>query len=106
MSERLIVLLQKYVGPKFVGEEFNCILEARLDRYFVLPPGRHDSLAMRRLLGRAQLRDVLDDDMEIAEEERAVPAFQVAAHTLFLHSARRWLGKFTDGEVLCEFSAH
>ena len=36
---------------------------------------------MRRLLGRAQLSDVLDGDMEIAGEERAVPAFDAAAHT-------------------------
>ena len=38
---------------------------------------------MRRLLGRAQLRDVLDDDMEITEEERTVPVFQAVAHTYF-----------------------
>ena len=38
-------------------------------------------MALRRLLGRAQLSDVLDDDMDVAEDEGAVPAFQKAAHT-------------------------
>ena len=54
-----------------------------MDLSFISPPGRHDSLALRRLLGRVQLTDVLDDDMEIAEEERAEPFFQEAAHTYF-----------------------
>ena len=54
-----------------------------LDRSFVSPSGRHDSLELRRLLCRIQPSDVLDDDMEVAEEERAIPAFHAAAHTYF-----------------------
>ncbi|TDH70315.1 hypothetical protein CCR75_009217 [Bremia lactucae] len=38
---------------------------------------------MRRLIGQAQLSDVFYDEMEIAEEEKAVLAFQAAAHTYF-----------------------
>ena len=83
MFKSLIILLQGYEGPTFVGGDFNCTLEPRLDRSFVSPPGRHDSLALRRLLGRAQLSDVLHEDMDITEEVRAVPSFQAAAHTYF-----------------------
>ena len=83
MFKSLLLLLQGYEGPMFVGRDFNCTLEPRLDRSFVSPPGRHDSLALRRLLGRAQLSDVLHEDMDITEEVRAVPSFQAAAHTYF-----------------------
>ena len=83
MFESLLLLLQAYDGPMFVGGDFSCTLEPRLDRSFISPPGRHDSLALRRLLGRAQVSDVLDGDMEIAEEERTVPVFHAAAHTYF-----------------------
>ena len=40
-------------------------------------------MALRRLLSRAQLSDVLDDDLKIAEYEREVPTFKAAAHTYF-----------------------
>ena len=83
LFESLLLLLPAYDGPMFVGGGFNCTLEPRLDRSYISPPGRHDSLALRRLLGRAQLSDVLDGDMEIAEEARDVPAFHAAAHTYF-----------------------
>ena len=79
----LQLLLEGYEGPMCVGGDFNCTLEPRLDRSFVSPPGRHDSLALRRLLGRVQLSDVLDDDMDMAEEDRDVPAFHAASHTYF-----------------------
>ena len=59
----------------FLGGDFICTLAPRLDRSFVLPPGRHDSLALRRLLNQAQLCDVLEDDMERADEERAISPF-------------------------------
>ena len=55
----------------------------RLDRSFVSPPGRHDKLALRRLLDQAQLCDVLEDDMEQAEEERAILASHATAHIYF-----------------------
>ena len=55
----------------------------QLDRSFVSPPGRHDSLALRRILGRAQLSDVLDDDMEGAEKDRNIAGFYATAHTYF-----------------------
>ena len=40
-------------------------------------------MALRRLLGRVQLSDVLDDYMDIAIEERTVTAFQAASHIYF-----------------------
>ncbi|CAI5717474.1 unnamed protein product [Peronospora effusa] len=43
----------------------------------------HYSQALRRLLGQAQLCDVLEDDMERAEEERVISVFHVAAHKYF-----------------------
>ena len=76
MFESILLLLHLYDGPMFVGEDYNCTLEPRLERSFVSPTGRHDSLALRRLLGRAQLSDVLDDDIEIAEAERAMTALR------------------------------
>ncbi|TDH70247.1 hypothetical protein CCR75_000195 [Bremia lactucae] len=63
--------------------DFNCTLVPRLDRSFVSPPGRHDSIALRRLLGRAQLSDVLDEDMKQAEYERAIAHFHATEHTYF-----------------------
>ena len=83
MFERLLLLLQEYDGPMFVVGDFNYTLEPRLNRAFVSPSRRHDSLAFRWLLGRSQLSDVLDADMEIFEAERALPAFQAADHTYF-----------------------
>ena len=83
MFESLLLLLQPYDGPMLVDGDFNCTLEPRLDRSFIPPPGRRNFLALRRLLGRAQLSDVLDCDTEIAEEERAVQAFHAAAPTYF-----------------------
>ena len=59
------------------------MLVPQLDRSFVSPPGRHDSLALRWLLGRAHLSDVLDDDMERAGKDRAIAGFHATAHTYF-----------------------
>ena len=70
MLERLLLLLQVYDGPMFVRGDFNCTLEPRQNRSYIAFPGRHDSLPLRRHLGRAQLSDVPDGDMEIDEEER------------------------------------
>ena len=75
MFGSLLLLRQEYDVSMFVGGDFNFTLESLLDRSFVSPPGRHDSLALRRLLSLAQLSDVLDDDMKIDREEIAVPAF-------------------------------
>ena len=58
-----------------MGRDFNCTLVPQLDRSFVSPPGRHDSLALRRLPGRAHLIDVLEDDMERAEKDWDVACF-------------------------------
>ncbi|CAI5702020.1 unnamed protein product [Peronospora effusa] len=81
--EKLQHHLLEHMGPLFVGGDFNCTLGPRLDRSFLSPPGRHDSQALRRLLGQTQLCDVLEDDMERAEEERAISSFYAAAHTYF-----------------------
>ena len=62
--------LQTYDGLIFMGGGFNCTLVPRLDRSFVSPHRRNVSVALRWLLGQAQLSDVLDDDMEQAEDER------------------------------------
>ncbi|TDH73981.1 uncharacterized protein CCR75_003321 [Bremia lactucae] len=75
--------LQGYDEPILIGGDFNCTLTPRLD----------DSIALRRLLGRAQLSDVLDDDIEQAEDEQAIAHFHATAHTLFLHIVRRWIGQ-------------
>ena len=95
MFESLLLLLQAYDGTMFARKDFNCTLEPQLDRSFISSPRRHNSLAMHRFLGRAQLSDVLDDGIEIAEEERAVPAFQAVDHTystLFWAAVRQVLG--------------
>ena len=73
--------LLEHEGSIFLGVYFNCKLALRLDRSIVSTPGRHDSLALRRLLDQAQLCDVLEDDMERAKEERAISAFHATAHT-------------------------
>ncbi|CAI5712600.1 unnamed protein product [Peronospora destructor] len=70
-------------GPMFMEGDFNCTLVPWLDRSFASPPGRHDYLALRWLLSRTQLSDVLEDEMEQAEEERAISAFHAAVHTYF-----------------------
>ena len=69
--------LLEHEGPMILGGDFNCTLAPRLDRSFVSPPGRHDSLALRRLLGQAQLWDLLEDD------ERVISAFHATAYTYF-----------------------
>ena len=74
--------LLEHKGSMFLGGDFNCTLAPRLDRSFVSPPGRHDSLALGRLLDQAQLCDVLEDDMEQAEEERVISAFHAHFYTL------------------------
>ena len=80
-SEMLRHHLLEHEGPMFLGGKLNCTLAPRLNCSFVSPPGRHDSLALRRLLDQAQLCDVLEDDMERVEEERAISAFHATAHT-------------------------
>ena len=66
-----------------MGGDFSCTLVLRLDRSFVPPVGRHDFLALSRLLARAQMSDVLEDEMERAVVERELSAFHAAAHTYF-----------------------
>ena len=75
--------LLEHEGSMFLGGDFNCTLAPRLDRSFVWPPGRHDSLALRQILDQAQLCDVLEDDMMRAEEERSISAFYASAHIYF-----------------------
>ena len=78
--------LQDYAGPMLMSGDFNCMLVPQLERSFVSPPGRHNSLALRRLLGRAHLSDVPDWDMERAEKDRAIMDFQATPRTLiFTH---------------------
>ena len=80
MFKSVLLPIQEYNGPMF-GGDFNCALEPQLERSLISAPGRHDSLALQQILSRVQLSAVLDDDMEIAEEERAVRALQAASHT-------------------------
>ena len=64
-----------------MGGDFNCTLVPQLERSFVSPPGRRDPLELLRLLGRAHLSNVLDDDMERAEKDRPLRVF-MRQHTL------------------------
>ena len=75
--------LLEHEGPMLLGGNFNCTLAPRLDRSFVSPFGRHDSLTLRRLLDQAQLCDVHEEDMERAKEERAISAFHATTYTYF-----------------------
>ncbi|TDH69029.1 hypothetical protein CCR75_009501 [Bremia lactucae] len=68
-------------GLMFLGGDFDCTSVPHPDRSFVSPPGRHDSLALKRLLGRAQLCNILEFDMERAEKERTISTFHAAAHS-------------------------
>ena len=76
--------LQTHDGLIFMGGGFNCTLVPRLDRSFVSPHRRNVSVALRWLLGQAQLSDVLDDDMDQAEDERAIAHFHATTH-IFTH---------------------
>ena len=58
-----------------VGGDFKCTKTDRLDSSVVSSPGKHDSLDLCRLLGRAHLRDVLDEYKEIAEKDRVIAGF-------------------------------
>ena len=64
LFKRLRHHLLEHEGPMFLGGNFNRTEAPRLDRFFVSPPGGHDSFALRRLLDQEQLCDVLEDDME------------------------------------------
>lgn len=66
-----------------MGGDFNGTIVPRLDRCFASLPVRHGFLALRRLVGRAQLSDFLEAAMELAEEEKVITAIQAAAHTYF-----------------------
>ena len=74
MFKSVLLPIQEYNGPMF-GGDFNCALEPQLERSLISAPGRHDSLALQQILSRVQLSAVLDDDMEIAEEERVLQRF-------------------------------
>ena len=76
LFDRLLHLLIGYDGMVVMGGDFNCTLVPRLDRSFTSIPDRHDSLALRIILGRAQISDVLEYAMEIEKEERAIPYFR------------------------------
>ena len=87
--------LLEHNDPMFLGGNSDCTLAPRLDRSFVSPPDRHNSLALRRLIDQAQLCDVLKDDLGRQQEERAISAFHATAHTYFLHFAWRRIGKLS-----------
>uniref|UniRef100_M4BQ98 Uncharacterized protein n=1 Tax=Hyaloperonospora arabidopsidis (strain Emoy2) TaxID=559515 RepID=M4BQ98_HYAAE len=56
-------------GPVVLGGVFNCTLNPHLDRSYKTTTGRHDSPALRRLLARVQMRDVLEDELRRIEDE-------------------------------------
>ena len=89
---------------QFAGEAFKCTLQPRPDLYFVSPPGRHDSLALRQLLVQAQISDVLEDEMELAEQDRFKSILHAAAHIYFYTIPGDGLANFTTGLRVCEFS--
>ena len=84
--EDLFELLQQQVaehrGPVLVDGDCNGTLHPRIDRSYVTPAIRHDSPALRRLLTRAQMSDVPEDEIERAVDERS-PEFPASAHTYF-----------------------
>uniref|UniRef100_M4BZW0 Uncharacterized protein n=1 Tax=Hyaloperonospora arabidopsidis (strain Emoy2) TaxID=559515 RepID=M4BZW0_HYAAE len=53
-------------GPVLVDGDCNGTLHPRIDRSYVTPAIRHDSPALRRLLTRAQMSDVPEDEIERA----------------------------------------
>ena len=69
--------------PVLMGGDFNCTLHLRIDRSYVTPADRHDSLALRRLFTRAQTSDVLGDAIERVVDGRSSPTFHASAHTYF-----------------------
>ena len=81
-----------------IGCDFNCTLSPHLDRSYATAAGRHDSQALRRLLARGQLSEVLEDEMRVIDE-RAVLEFHAAAHTYFytLPEVARPVFGWTDG---------
>ena len=72
-----------YAGPIFKEGDFNCTLVPQINRSLTSSSGRHEFLAIRRPLGRVQLRGVFEDAMEQADEEQGIPAFHAAAYTYF-----------------------
>ena len=52
LFDRLRQIILGYDGPMYMGGDFKCTLVPRLDRPFASLPGRHDLLALRRLLGQ------------------------------------------------------
>ena len=56
-------------------------VQSHLGLSFVSPQGSHDSLKLRRILDQARLRDALEDGMEVAGENRAIPAFHAESRT-------------------------
>ena len=56
--------LVSYEGPVVLGGVFNCTLNPHLDRSCKTTTGRHDSPALRRLLARVQMSDVLRTSCE------------------------------------------
>ena len=72
-----------YEGRVVLGSDFNCKLNPHLDRSYTTTTGRHDSPALRRLLARVQMSDVLEDELQRIEDERSISEFYSAAHTYF-----------------------
>ena len=68
LFNRLLRLLMESDGPVFMEGDFECTLYPRLDHSLVSPPFRHDSSALRRLLGRARLSDIIEGAMKLAEK--------------------------------------
>ena len=67
--------------------DFNYKLEPRFDRFFVSPPGRSNSLILRWQFGKKLFSDVLEDELQLAGDDRAISPFQAAAHT-YLYTLR------------------
>lgn len=72
-----------FAGPTIVAGDFICTLISQPGRYSASSLGRHDYLALRQVIGRVQLSDVLYDAMQLGNEKRAIPAFHAAEKTYF-----------------------
>ena len=80
---RAVYFYRNTTDPCLLDGTSAVLKNRKIDRSFVSKPGRHYHLELQRLLGLTQLSDVHDDEMEIAEDEGDVPAFQEASHTYF-----------------------
>ncbi|POM79844.1 Reverse transcriptase, partial [Phytophthora palmivora] len=68
-------------GRVLLGGDFNCTLDARLDRTYAAAGANHDSPELRRLLARWDAQDCLSNMMPDQTDENRVKHFHAKYHT-------------------------